>query len=75
MGIAQIALDPPPLSNWQTWGKKCPKPSWQALTPPLPLTSNVYMETEHFKKGASLTHSLISGSVVSNICIIAHFQR
>ena len=35
MGIAKKALDPnPPLSNGQTWKKKCPKPSWQALTPP-----------------------------------------
>ena len=34
MGIAQIVLDsPPPLSNGQTWNKKYPKPSWQALTP------------------------------------------
>ena len=29
MGFVQIALDPP-LSNRQTWGKKVPKPSWQA---------------------------------------------
>ena len=34
MGIAQIALDPPTLGQTGKRGKKCPKPSWQALTPP-----------------------------------------
>ena len=50
MGIAKKALDPlPPLSNGQTWKKKCPQPSWQAFTP---FTPN--METTHLKKGLSL---------------------
>ena len=35
MGIAQIALDPPPFSvKRANMEKKCSKPSWQALTPP-----------------------------------------
>ena len=34
MGIAQIALDPHLLCQTGKHGKKCPKPSWQALTPP-----------------------------------------
>ena len=66
MGIAQIALDPPPLSVKQAnVEKKCPKPSWQALTPSgkrgekvpytimasLSLSGNAHMETTHFKKG------------------------
>ena len=34
IGISQIALESPPLSNRRTWKKKCPKPLWQALTPP-----------------------------------------
>ena len=56
MGIAQIALGPPPLCRTgkrgkkvpqtilaspytpgQTWGKKYPKPSWQAFTPHPPM--------------------------------------
>ena len=32
----------------QTWGKKCPKSSWQAFTPQCP-----YGNISHFKKGAS----------------------
>ena len=35
------------------WKKECPKPSWQAFTPP-PLTGNAHMETRHFKKGLPL---------------------
>ena len=67
MGIAQIALDPPPCQTGKP-GKKCPKPSWQALTPPgkrgkkapqtilaslctPPFTGNAYMEITHLKKG------------------------
>ena len=35
IGIAQIALDHPPLCQTVKFGKKkCPKPSWQPLTPP-----------------------------------------
>ena len=41
MGIAQIALDPPPLCQTGKCGKKCPKPSWQALTPPSKVGKNV----------------------------------
>ena len=34
VGIAQIALDPPsPPVKRANVEKKCPKPSWQALTP------------------------------------------
>ena len=41
MGIAQIALDPPsPLCQTGKCGKKCSKPSWQALTPPTTTTTN-----------------------------------
>ena len=52
MGIAQIALDP--CVKGANVEKKCPKPSWQALTPPLPLTGSAHMETTHFKKGLPL---------------------
>ena len=60
---------PPPLvSNRQTWKKKSPKPSWQALTPlgkrgkkvPQNILASLYtpftvhMETRHFKKGLPL---------------------
>ena len=36
MGIAQIALDPPPSVKQANVEKKYPKPkpSWEALTPP-----------------------------------------
>ena len=52
MGIAQIALDPPPSVKRANVEKKCPKPSWQAfLTLTLPLTGNAHVETTHFKKG------------------------
>ena len=34
MGIAQIALDPRPSVKQANVEKKCPKPSWHALTPP-----------------------------------------
>ena len=35
MGIARLALDPPPSVKQANLGeKKCPKPSWQALTLP-----------------------------------------
>ena len=33
MGIAQIALDPRPSVKQANVEKKCPKPSWQVLTP------------------------------------------
>ena len=33
MGIAQIALDPPLCQTGKREKIKCPKPSWQALTP------------------------------------------
>ena len=36
MGIVQIALDPPPLSQTFKRGKECPKPSWEAFSPPPP---------------------------------------
>ena len=36
MGIAQIALDPRPSVKQANVEKKCPKPSWQAYTPPPP---------------------------------------
>ena len=58
MGIAQIDLDPP-LCQTGKHGKKCPKPSWQAFTPP-PHMGDAHMETAHFKKGASLTTFLLS---------------
>ena len=47
MGIAQLAT--PPLVK-RANVKKCPKPSWQVLTPP----GNTHMETTHFKKGLPL---------------------
>ena len=34
MGSAQMALDRRPLCQTGKRGKNCPKPSWQALTPP-----------------------------------------
>ena len=34
MGIAQIALDPPLSVKQANMELKCPKPSWQVLTPP-----------------------------------------
>ena len=34
MGIAQIALAPRPSVKQANVEKKCPKPSWQVLTPP-----------------------------------------
>ena len=54
MGIAQIALDPPPV-KWANVGKKCPKPSWQdfAPHPPLPYRQCLYGNNT-FQKGASL---------------------
>ena len=55
MGIAQIALDPPPLSNGQTW-KKVPQAILVSLFTPLPphLTGNDHMEATYFKKGLPL---------------------
>ena len=38
-GHCQNSFRPPPpstLSNGQTWTKKCPKPYWEAFTPPPP---------------------------------------
>ena len=70
MGIAQIALDPPPLCQMGKHGKKVPQPSWQVLTPlgsvgkkcpklswqafTLPYGQYPY-ENNTFQKGASLT--------------------
>ena len=34
MGIARINFTPPPTMKWANVEKKCPKLSWQALTPP-----------------------------------------
>ena len=50
MDIAQLALYPSPSVKRVNVGKKCSKPSWQALHPP-PLSGNAHMETTHFKKG------------------------
>ena len=33
----------------QTWGEKCPKPSWQAFTPPS-LSGNVHIWKQHISK-------------------------
>ena len=33
IGIAQIALEHPPSEKRANVEKKCPKPSWQVLTP------------------------------------------
>ena len=33
VGLTQITLDTPPLCQMGEQEKKCPKPSWQALTP------------------------------------------
>ena len=52
MGIAQIALDPPPpLSNRQTWNKSAPKHPDKPLHPSHPLKGNAHKETTHFKCG------------------------
>ena len=58
MGIAQIALDPLPPSSVKLANveKKCPKPSWQAFTPPLPYGQYPYASNT-FQKGASLRPS------------------
>ena len=54
MGIAQRSLDPPPpLCQTAKRGKKCPKLSWQAFTPP-PLRAMPIYWTNTFQKGASL---------------------
>ena len=68
MGIAQIALDPPPLSNGRTWTKSAPNHPGKPLKftplgkrgkksasnhPDKPLQCP-YMETTHFKKGLPL---------------------
>ena len=77
-GHCPNSFRPPPLCQTGKRGEKsAPNHPGRPLHPPslLRAMSNVHMETKHFKKGASLTHSLISGSVVSNICIIAHFKR
>ena len=58
-GHCQNSFRPPPpstLSNGQTWTKKCPKPSWEAFTPP-PLGPYVqcHYGNNTFQKGVSLT--------------------
>ena len=72
MGIAKIALDPPPLCQTGKHGeKKCPKSSWQAFNSPL-LT---HIENNTFQKGPSLIraepfpvvgvpHIMTKGSIV-----------
>ena len=63
MGIAQIALDPPPLWHMGKHGKKVPQtiltipytPGQSGKKVPqtilASLTGNAHMETTHFKKG------------------------
>ena len=55
MGIAQIALEPPPLCQTGKHGKKsAPNHPGKPLQPPS-LTGNAHhMETTHFKKGLPL---------------------
>ena len=79
MGRAQIASDPPPLSEGPSVKranveKKCPIPSWQALTPlgncgknvPKTILASLYTSPplpiwkQHISKGASLTCILIA---------------
>ena len=58
MDIAQLALYPSPSVKRVNVGKKCSKPSWQALAPPT-LSGNAHMET-HFNKGLLLCTLYIS---------------
>ena len=53
MGIAQIALEPPlpPSVKRANVEKKCPKPSWQAFTPPHPLRAMPIWKQLIYKKG------------------------
>ena len=59
MGIAQIALDPPPLSNRQTWEKKVPQTILASpSTPPPPLPGNAIWKQHVSKRGFPSTRSI-----------------
>ena len=50
MGIAQIALDPPPSLKRANVEKKCSKPSWQSVFTLPPLLGNAHIWEEHISK-------------------------
>ena len=52
MGIAQIALDPPPPVKRANMEKRAPNHPGKPLHPtPFPPYGNAHMETAHLKKG------------------------
>ena len=51
MGIAQIALDPPPSVKRANVEKKCPKPTWQAPFTPSALQAMPIWKQQISKRG------------------------